>query len=282
MQKIGTHDGIFHCDDVMCYAILRLLYDHLWLVRSRNVEELENCNILFDVGGSYSPHKGIFDHHFGEISIRNNGVPYASAGLVWKHCGISLLEKKLPYRNAEEIRQLHEKIDRVLIQSVDAHDTRYYPSYRDFHYTLSQLISSFIPRWNDNFSPENLDRMFREAGEVCSDILENNIYYYDSLIDAEKVILEKYQQGLQEGIIVIEQYVPFDSCILKYGLDVDFVVYRMGENEWIVQSASRKFGGVIDRKLFPQSWAGKEGKDLEEATGIQGAIFCHQQRFVAG
>jgi len=32
--------------------------------------------------------------------------------------------------------------------------------------------------------------------------------------------------------------------------------------------------------LFPESWAGKNGKELAEITGVEDAIFCHNARFI--
>ena len=166
---VGTHDGHFHCDDVMCYAILKLLFEDVKVIRTRDESALQKCEILFDVGDEYAPHKKIFDHHFVGAPIRSNGVPYAAAGLIWKHYGFDLLLKKLPERALEEIEEIHYKIDKNIMQSIDAHDTHFSPAQHSHHYTISQMISSFLPSW-ENYQLIN-DR-FEEASKVCMQILE--------------------------------------------------------------------------------------------------------------
>ena len=51
------------------------------IIRSRNIEFLKrNCQILVDIGG------GKFDHHQKNGNgKRENGISYASAGLVWQY-----------------------------------------------------------------------------------------------------------------------------------------------------------------------------------------------------
>lgn len=272
---VGTHDGHFHCDDVMCFGILKLLFDDLTLVRTRDPDKLKECEILFDVGDKYDPSKKIFDHHFVGSPVRTNGVPYASAGLIWKHYGLELLSKELPRRTEEELEEIHRKIDRNIMQSIDAHDTYYSPAHHTGHYTLSQVVSSFLPSWK-NF--EIMDERFIQASELCSTILENNIKYLDSLYEAEKIILEKYMSSKESKILILEHFIPFESCILKYNLNVNAVIYQAKENEWLIQSVSHKTG----RKLFPEKWAGKKDRELDEVSGIEGTVFCHPARFAAG
>ena len=32
---------------------------------------------------------------------------------------------------------------------------------------------------------------------------------------------------------------------------------------------------------LPESWAGKDGEELQKITGVPDAIFCHNKRFMA-
>ena len=272
---VGTHDGHFHCDDVMCYAILKLLYEDIGLIRTRDEKELEKCDILFDVGEKHDPFNQVFDHHFIDSPVRPNGVPYASAGLIWEHFGIDLLAKKLPDRSLRELNEIHNKIDRNIMQSIDAHDTCYSPAHYSKHYTLPQVVSSFLPSWNDF---DLMDEKFIEASEVCAQVLENNFNYLNSLCEAERVILEKYEESSNSKVLILDYFVPFQSCIQKHNLDVDAIIYKVKEGEWLIQAVFQKSG----RKLFPKHWAGKKGAELDEVAGIKGTIFCHPARFAAG
>ena len=54
--KIGTHDGRFHCDEVLACMMLRKYTEKFKMasvLRSRNPEYLEKCDIVVDVGGKY-------------------------------------------------------------------------------------------------------------------------------------------------------------------------------------------------------------------------------------
>lgn len=57
MKKIGTHNGVFHCDEALACAILRSLpeFDKAEVVRTRDQKLLDTCDIVVDVGG-------VFDH----------------------------------------------------------------------------------------------------------------------------------------------------------------------------------------------------------------------------
>lgn len=63
--KIGTHDGTFHCDEVLgCYMLKQLPdFKDAEIVRSRKEDVLEECDIVIDVGGVFDSENRRFDHH---------------------------------------------------------------------------------------------------------------------------------------------------------------------------------------------------------------------------
>ena len=77
MKKIGTHNGVFHADDVFACATLSLIFPDSEIVRSRDPKILASCDFRVDVGGKYDPSTNDFDHHQGKI-LRDNGIPYAA------------------------------------------------------------------------------------------------------------------------------------------------------------------------------------------------------------
>ena len=62
---IGTHNGKFHCDEVLACAMLKLLpqYSDAVVKRSRDPTILEGCDIVVDVGGVFDPKIHRYDHH---------------------------------------------------------------------------------------------------------------------------------------------------------------------------------------------------------------------------
>jgi uncharacterized UPF0160 family protein len=79
-QKLVTHNGKFHADDVFASVILTQLFPELPLVRTRD-EQITNDknNFVYDVGGGKFDHHGIDDQRQHE-----NGVPMAAFGLIWQ------------------------------------------------------------------------------------------------------------------------------------------------------------------------------------------------------
>ena len=65
MKKIGTHNGTFHCDEVLACFMLKQLpeYGHADIIRTRDPKVLAKCDIVVDVGGEYNPEKHYYDHH---------------------------------------------------------------------------------------------------------------------------------------------------------------------------------------------------------------------------
>lgn len=64
-KTIGTHNGTFHCDEVLACSMLRLLpeYENAEIIRTRDKNILETCDIVVDVGGMYEPSTHRYDHH---------------------------------------------------------------------------------------------------------------------------------------------------------------------------------------------------------------------------
>lgn len=105
-----THDGMFHPDEVIAIALLRIAGFQFDVIRSRETENIIDADILVDVGGKCDPENFEFDHHQFEKSHALYGK--SSAGLVtdWLFCNVP-----------EDFRKF--------IAAVDARDTRvaYHP-----------------------------------------------------------------------------------------------------------------------------------------------------------
>jgi len=55
---VGTHNSIFHCDEVVAIAILSILNNDINVIRSRDLDFLkQNTDLLVDIGGDE------FGHH---------------------------------------------------------------------------------------------------------------------------------------------------------------------------------------------------------------------------
>jgi hypothetical protein len=66
MKKIIIHNGKFHCDDVLAVVFLQKIFGPLQIHRINDpmVEDLSDPDVLVvDVGRTYAPEMGNFDHH---------------------------------------------------------------------------------------------------------------------------------------------------------------------------------------------------------------------------
>ena len=84
-----THGGRFHADDVFSSALLRLLNPKIKIRRVMRLPENFD-GLAFDIGG------GDFDHHQNGAPVRENGVPYAAFGLLWRAFGDRLIPDAKP------------------------------------------------------------------------------------------------------------------------------------------------------------------------------------------
>ncbi len=101
-----THSGGFHADELLSSVILTRLFPQARIVRSRASEWITPGadRIIYDVGGAYDAEAGIFDHHQRGAPLREDGQPYSSFGLIWKHYGHDYLAAAgLPEEHIEAV-----------------------------------------------------------------------------------------------------------------------------------------------------------------------------------
>lgn len=89
---IGTHSEQFHQDEVFSTFFLKFIdgFRTSAVVRTRNKQILDECDVVVDVGGEYNAEKMRFDHHmreFKEVFDEENRIKMSSAGLIFKHFG---------------------------------------------------------------------------------------------------------------------------------------------------------------------------------------------------
>jgi uncharacterized UPF0160 family protein len=74
---------------------------------------------------------------------------------------------------------------------------------------------------------------------------------------------------------------PFRPTIVKQGADHLLFVVHPRENDWCLTTIRRGDEGFETRADLPARWAGLTNGELEAASGVPGASFCHNARFVA-
>lgn len=277
--NFGTHNGIFHSDDVLSAAILELafIFADAYLVRTRDPEVLKKLNIVFDIGG------GEFDHHMkGFCLCRHSGEMYASAGLIWKSYGEIAIRNVMKLSRLsvkdDDIKSILEQIDQEIIIPVDQEDNGVDVGVHTFSF-----ISKFLPSWVD---VADYDSSFRKAESVVYSILRELIR--DKIVQViTKDELKKRFYHVTDGILEIpSQTMPWLEEVVRYNeynsKKIYFVVFQYPAGGWAAQcvppSVAEKFKQL---KAFPKEWAGGNAETLPGISGIKDATFCHNGAFFA-
>ncbi|MFM2357266.1 MAG: hypothetical protein RJA61_3 [Candidatus Parcubacteria bacterium] len=271
--KVVTHNGRFHADDCFSVATLKLVLGEIELIRTRDPEIIVQGDIVLDIGGIYNEGLGRFDHHQKEgAGFRENGIPYASFGLIWKKYGNALCQ-------SEEIASY---IDKTLVAPIDAIDNGVAlmtPLREDvLPVLIQQIMSLYSPAWNEQ--DRTYDQGFDEMVLYAQKILERAIVHAKAYVQAEALVEGVYKNSSDKQIIVLEDRYPY--LVLQAHPEVLFVVLPSSEGDnWKVDAVPQLKESFSPRKKFPESWAGKRDKELQDITGVPDAVFCHKALFMA-
>jgi len=271
---IATHNGNFHADDVFSIAALKAIFPTFKLIRTRDLALITKADIVIDVGGEYDADTGRFDHHQrGGAGERENGIPYSSFGLVWKKYGLTLCEGN---------QEVADSVDAGLVSTIDAIDCGYVEGATAGiiqGISLSQTISMFNPTWQEN---GDFDSCFDEAVNFAARVLTRFIASSNGGINAKAIVAQAIEQAEDPRVIVLEKYTPWKRTVHALSTEALYMVYPSGSGPWRIQTVPVEPGSFDDRKPLPTAWAGLSDQDLQEVTGIEDAMFCHNGLFIAG
>lgn len=277
-KTIAVHDGSFHTDDVFACATLMLAFKgHCKIVRTRDQAVIDAADFAVDVGGSYDPEINRFDHHqIGGAGERENGIPYASFGLVWKKYGAKITGSDA----------VAERIDTAIVQPIDAPDNGV-DIVRPIHegvgmYGIHTVITSFLPTWKE--SDVDVDEQFEKAVELAQGLLAREIRKATDYIDAAAYVVSCYQQSPDKRVVVVDAPIgrmQIISALMEFPEPLYVVYPDRDDGKWSVAGMIKEFGSFGLRKDLPEAWAGLRDEELQNITGVQDAVFCHTKRFLA-
>lgn len=303
---IATHDGTFHADETMACAILTYLYENHTIIRSRDEEQLEKADIIIDV--SLKNDDKHFDHHSKEFTLcRDNGVKYATAGLMWKKFGIEYLKlvakKELNFTpNSQVIYNAFERIDSSVMVMIDLNDNGQLTSYvqtisspqtdnekqivekLNELYQASPDIPYIVAMMNlPNQTGSDQDKAFLNTVKMLKTILLNtaiNALFTESGIAK---VVAMYQGG---PILIMHERLPWTQAVLsnlELFKDCKIAVYPDRNMRWRVQSLPVSKGARFKNRLSaPIAWRGLSDEELDKATGLKNMTFIHKSGFTGG
>lgn len=267
---VVTHNGNFHADDVFSVAALKSIFPSFNLIRTRDLAVMDKADIVLDVGGTYDPDKGRFDHHQrGGAGERENGIPFSSFGLIWKKYGVEICNGHQAVANS---------VDSSLVSTIDAIDCGHVEGVAS-GISLSQTISMFNPTWQED---GDFDACFDEAVEFASRVLARFIASAAGGINAKDIVVKAIENAEDPRVIVLEKYIPWKRTVHALSEDALYMVYPSQTGQWRIQTVPVEPGSFEDRKSLPAPWAGLSDNELQDVTGIDDAMFCHNGLFIAG
>lgn len=278
-----THSGGFHADELLSSVVLTRLFPQARIVRSRAPEWITPAadRIIYDVGGAYDADARIFDHHQRGAPLRDDGQPFSSFGLIWKHYGRDYLAATgLPDAHIETV---HSALDGSFVLPIDLMDNgAMSPSVAGplAGLTLPVLLETLKPVF-DEPDAEALERAFHAALAIARSFLEARIAGSAAKLRAEDIVLKAIGDAGENRVLELPMGMPFRSAVMKSGADHLLFVVHPRDKDWCVTGIRRTDQGFEQRADLPAAWAGLTHGDLEAACGVEGASFCHNGRFIA-
>lgn len=272
MPTLITHDGKFHADDVFAVAALLLVEKDTQVIRTRDVRAILGGDIIVDVGGVYDEQKGRFDHHqIGGAGKRENGVPYAAFGLIWKKFGEKLCGSALVARRVEE----------TLVIPIDANDNGIDLSAQKFAHSSPYEISDAIRSFNSTWQEKEilLNKHFTETVAFAKRIIEREIKRSEAAVISQKEVESSYREASDKRIIVLNEDYSWKDALARFREPL-FVVHPQN-GTWRLYAVRDNPHLFANRKDLPHAWAGLRDAELAKVTGVPDAIFAHRNRFMA-
>ena len=284
ISHLVTHSGGFHADELLSTVILSCLYPDAELVRTRDKSWITPAEgrIIYDVGGEFDAGAGIFDHHQRPNPLRPNGQPYSSFGLIWAEFGRDYLRAQaVPEKDLE---QVHAAFDEDFVRPVDLLDNGAVdtaeagPLFAGL--TLPVLLESLKPVFDDRSEGAD-DTAFHAALTVARAIVEARIRHKAAKLRAADVVFTAIKDAGTGRVLELPMGMPFRGAVERAGADHLLFVVHPRNSDWALTTIRTGDDTFETRADLPAAWAGLTDAALEQASGVEGAKFCHNARFLA-
>lgn len=284
ITQLVTHSGGFHADELLSSVILTRLYPDATLLRTRDESWIApaQSRIVYDVGRDYDAGAQIFDHHQRPTPLRDDGQPYSSFGLIWRHYGPAYLRAlDLP---ETDIPDIHASFDADFVLPIDLMDNGALdPSAAGpllSGLTLPMLLESLKPVF-DNRSAQADDEAFANALPIARAFVEAAIARKAAKRRAYSIVMQAIAKAGTARVLELPMGMPFRSAIDAAGADHLLFVVHPRDSDWAITGIRVREDSFDQRADLPASWAGLTDDALEAACGVAGAKFCHNGRFIA-
>jgi uncharacterized UPF0160 family protein len=282
----------------MAVAIIRTyLMRNPPIARTSDLSDLGEQDWVVDVGGEYDPKRRRFDHHQDrKRELCRDGDPerpYASAGLVWKELGTSIVKEYVQKQLISDSNltldyaEIAKSIDTVLIREIDAWDCGIKVCDAKVN-TFSSLVSRMNPMTIlgeviDEDTPVEFDIAFDTAANLAEQTLMDVIRSSTAFALSKEIVDTCMKERTNPAILVLNQFCTWQSHLhrLDDKNEVMYVIYDSPRG-WQCWQVPKEMGSFEGRRPLPEKWAGLNKNEFAEASGVPDAEFCHIGRFVCG
>ncbi|KAK8805120.1 hypothetical protein WA538_001710 [Blastocystis sp. DL] len=296
VKAIGTHNGTFHSDEALSVPMLLLLpeYRNHVVVRTRDQNALNQCDIVVDVGGEYDPEKNHFDHHqgsFTETYDANHKTKMSSSGLIWKHFGKRII-KEFCKRDFDEatLQMIQDRMYDGFIEEVDGVDNGVDPYTGEKNYkvttTVSRRVSRLLPAWNEEYTKDIENTCFRKAMAIMMSEFAEHLHHLVDVKLPARAIVEQAMNEAKSPILILSTYCPFMDFIFELEKErgqegyFKFVLFEGTDGMWRVRAVNlTEDSFALRQKLLPDC-LGLRDEELSTRSGIEGCVFVHIAGFM--
>mgnify|MGYP001163417505 CR=1 FL=1 len=283
ITHLVTHSGGFHADELLSTVVLSRLYPAAEIVRSRDEAWITPGagRVIYDVGRAYDPAQKIFDHHQKNAPLRADGQPYSSFGLIWAAYGMGYLDA-MGVPEADQA-PIHAAMDADFVLPIDLMDNgAIAPSVAGplAGLTLPVLLESLKPAFDDR-SPEGDDQAFRAALPIARAFVEAAVQGYAAQHRAAAIVRGAIERAGAGRVLELPMGMPYRGAIAAAGADHLLFVIHPRDTDWALNGIKLSEDTFEQRADLPLAWAGLTDAALEAASGVKGAKFCHNARFIA-
>ena len=301
--RIGTHDGSFHCDEVLACVFLKMLpeYQDAEIIRTRDPEILRQCDIVVDVGGVFDHEAKKYDHHQATFDLTmkqisegkiNSDIQLSSAGLIYWCYRREIFQNLLPTDpdgkpySSRQLQDSFELLYNRFVREIDFIDNGGGQMTWIIGTNISSRVGMLKPKWDD--PDRDMDQAFFRA----FDMVKTELMGYIPMLhrglkgrEALKInIRKRFEHHPSGALIWFENGKEFDwqdnlyiSC-KEVGVDYKRIFYVA--DDFVEENrVSLTFTKQCQRprsKKFPEEWRGLLDADLERVSGIEGLLFVHK------
>lgn len=240
IKEAYTHSMKFHSDDVFSAAFLQIINPDIKIIRVNKLPDNFN-GLAFDIG------LGEFDHHQSSNESRENGIPYAAFGKLWKAFAQDLYGE-----------YVYKKIDKLLIEDLDLTDNT------GTKHSLAIAIDAFNP-----LNGSNGDKEFFKTVKFAKKVLEQLILKEKKHEKELSEVKKYYEKSVDKRLIILDKHLYYQDFLPE--TEAIYVIYPNNRGGYAAQGVTINSDSVELKKPFPKKWVNKLPDYLR---------FCHNSRFL--